>query len=55
MYVGNNYGLEVYERPMPMMQVLEPSVYGRQIGVATFLAFYHPPTTGSWSWQCSTC
>jgi hypothetical protein len=44
MYVGNNYGLEVYERPMPLMQVLEPSVYGRQVGVATFLAFYHPPT-----------
>lgn len=44
LYVGNNYGLEVYERPMPMMQVLEPSVYGRQVGVATFLAFYHPPT-----------
>ena len=45
LYVGNNYGLEVYERPMPMMQVLEPSVYGRQVGVATFLAFYHPPST----------
>lgn len=44
LYVGNNYGLEVYERPMPMMQVLEPSLYGRQVGVATFLAFYHPPT-----------
>jgi len=44
LYIGNNYGLEVYERPMPMMQVLEPSVYGRQVGVATFLAFYHPPT-----------
>jgi len=44
LYVGNNYGLEVYERPMPMMQVLEPSVYGRQVGVATFLAFYHPPS-----------
>ena len=45
LYVGNNYGLEVYERPMPMMQVLEPSLYGRQVGVATFLAFYHPVTT----------
>jgi len=44
LYVGNNYGLEVYERPMPMMQVLEPSLYGRQVGVATFLAFYHPVT-----------
>ncbi len=44
MYVGNSSGLEVYERPMPMMQALEPSVYGRQVGVSTFLAFYHPPT-----------
>ena len=44
LYVGNNFGLEVYERPMPMMQVLEPSLYGRQVGVATFLAFYHPVT-----------
>lgn len=45
LYVGNNFGLEVYERPMPMMQVLEPSLYGRQVGVATYLAFYHPVTT----------
>jgi hypothetical protein len=44
LYVGNNYGLEVYEKPMPLMQVLEPSVYGRQVAVATFLAFYHPVT-----------
>lgn len=45
LYVYNNWGLEVYERRMPMMQALEPSVYGRQVGVSTFLGFYHPLTT----------
>lgn len=43
-YVGNGDGLEIYERPMPLMQAFEPSLYGRQIGVATFLGFYHPIT-----------
>lgn len=47
MYVYNNAGLEVYERRMPMMQALEPSLYGRQVGVSTFLGFYHPITTES--------
>ena len=45
MYVGNQFGLEIYERPMPLMQAFEPSLYGRQVGVATFLGFYHPITT----------
>lgn len=44
MYVGNSFGLEIYERPMPLMQAFEPSLYGRQVGVATFLGFYHPIT-----------
>lgn len=44
LYVGNSDGLEIYERPMPLMQAFEPSLYGRQIGVATFLGFYHPIT-----------
>lgn len=44
-YVGNGFGLEVYERPMPLMQAFEPSLYGRQIAVATFLGFYAPITT----------
>ena len=47
LYVYNSAGLEIYERRMPMMQALEPSLYGRQIGVATFLGFYHPITTES--------
>lgn len=45
MYIGNSFGLEIYERPMPLMQAFEPSLYGRQVGVATFLGFYHPITT----------
>lgn len=45
MYMGNTFGLEVYERPMPLMQAFEPSVYGRQVAVATFLGFYSPITT----------
>jgi len=44
MYVGNNFGLEVYERPLPLMQAFEPSVYGRQVAVATYLGFYAPIT-----------
>lgn len=45
MYVGNSFGLEVYERPLPLMQAFEPSVYGRQVAVATYLGFYSPITT----------
>lgn len=45
MYMGNSFGLEVYERPLPLMQAFEPSVYGRQVAVATYLGFYSPITT----------
>ena len=44
-YIGNSFGLEVYEKPMPLMQAFEPSLYGRQVAVATFLGFYSPITT----------
>jgi HK97 family phage major capsid protein len=40
LYMGNSFGLEIYERPMPLMQAFEPSVYGRQVAVATYLGFY---------------
>lgn len=43
-YIGNGFGLEVYEKPMPLMQAFEPSLYGRQVAVATFLGFYAPIT-----------
>jgi HK97 family phage major capsid protein len=45
LYVGNRYGLEVYEKRHPVMQAIEPSVFGRQIAVATSLGFYSPITT----------
>jgi outer membrane murein-binding lipoprotein Lpp len=45
MYIGNSSGLELYERPMPLMQAYEPSVYGRQIAVVTYIGFYSPITT----------
>lgn len=45
MYVGNSFGLELYERPLPLMQAFEPSVYGRQVAVATYIGSYAPITT----------
>ena len=45
MYVGNAYGLEVYEKRLPILEAIEPSVLGRQLAVASLLAFYRPPTT----------
>lgn len=45
MYVGNSFGLEIYERPLPLMQAFEPSVYGRQVAVATYIGSYAPITT----------
>lgn len=44
MFVGNSFGLEVYERPLPLMQAFEPSVYGRQVAVASYVGFYAPIT-----------
>lgn len=44
-YVGNPFGLEVYEKKLPVMQAVEPSVFGRQISVQTMLAFYRPVTS----------
>ena len=44
LYVGNRYGLEVYEKRMPVFSAVEPAVLGRQIAVATGLAFYRPIT-----------
>ena len=45
MYVGNSFGLELYERPLPVMQAFEPAVYGRQVAVATYIGSYAPITT----------
>lgn len=45
LYVGNSFGLEVYERPMSVMQAFEPALYGRQVAVCTYIGFYAPITT----------
>lgn len=47
LYMGNRYGIEVYERRHPVMQALEPAVFGRQIAVASSLGFYSPITAES--------
>ena len=47
LYVGNSFGLEIYERPLPLMQAFEPSLYGRQVAVATYIGSYAPITTES--------
>jgi len=47
LYVGNAASQETYERRFPIMQALEPALFGRQIGVAGGYAFYNPPTTES--------
>jgi HK97 family phage major capsid protein len=44
MIVGNSAGLEAYEYAYPMLEAIEPSVLGRQIAVASELAFYRPAT-----------
>lgn len=44
MIVGNSSGLEVYEYAYPVLEAIEPSVLGRQIAVASELAFYRPAT-----------
>lgn len=43
-YVGNAFALEVYEKRLPILQAVEPSVFGRQLSVQTMLAFYRPVT-----------
>lgn len=44
MYVGNAFGLEVYEKKLPILTAVEPSVFGRQLSVQSLLAFYRPVT-----------
>lgn len=47
LYVGNGASLEAYLRRFPIMQALEPSLFGRQVGVAAAVTFYNPITTES--------
>ena len=43
-YVSNSFGLEVYEKRLPVLQAVEPSVFGRQLSVQSMIAFYRPVT-----------
>lgn len=40
MWIGNSSAFEVYEQLLPLMDVAEPSVLGRQIAVGSMMAFY---------------
>ena len=44
MFVGGPTSIEAYIRRFPLMQALEPALFGRQIGVAAAAQFYHPIT-----------
>lgn len=41
-WIGNSYGLEAYVYPFPVLESIEPSVFGRQIAVAQAVATYKP-------------
>jgi len=43
-WIGNSYAFEVYSYSFPVLEAVEPSVLGRQVGVAEALAFYRPTT-----------
>jgi len=45
LYVGNSAGLEAYVRYLPVLQADEPSVYGKQIGSAAAVGWFHPTTS----------
>lgn len=47
LYIGSGASVEAYLRRFPIMQALEPALFGRQIGVAAGATFYNPITTES--------
>lgn len=44
-WMGNDIAIEAYNYPFPVLEAVEPSVFGRQVAVAEALAFYRPTTT----------
>lgn len=44
LYVGGSSSFEAYEYPFPVLEAVEPSLLGRQVAVATAMAFYRPTT-----------
>lgn len=43
-WIGNGYGLEVYNYAFPVLEAVEPSALGKQVAVAEALCFYRPTT-----------
>ena len=43
-FIGNSFGLEVYERRLPVLNAVEPSVFGHQLSVQSMIGFYRPVT-----------
>lgn len=41
-WFGNDLSFEAYSYPFPVLEAVEPSVFGRQVAVAEALAFYRP-------------
>lgn len=47
LWIGNSLTFEAYSYPFPVLESVEPSVFGRQIAVAEALAFYRPIANGA--------
>lgn len=41
-WMGNSLSFEAFSYSFPVLESVEPSVFGRQVAVAEALAFYHP-------------
>lgn len=41
-WFGNDLSFEAYSYPFPILEAIEPSVFGRQVAVAEAVAFYRP-------------
>ena len=44
LYMGNSSGFEAYVYSFPLLEAIEPSMFGRQVAVAEAMAFYRPTT-----------
>lgn len=44
-WIGNSASIEAYSYQFPVLEAVEPSVFGRQVAVAEALAFFRPITT----------
>lgn len=46
-WFGNELSFEAYSYPFPVLESIEPSVFGRQVAVAEAVAFYRPVTNSA--------